>query len=111
MLKLNVKHHISLRGYDNPAGYLRKKGFSNWFSHKLLNNKLTRISFSELENLCLLFGCTPNDLFDWEENSKSKIYANHPLSALKKEKDTMNFISGLTYNQLKEIAKIAKEKK
>lgn len=111
MLKLDINHHVSLRGYDNTAQFLRRNGFSNWISHKLVHYQLTNINIRELEQLCTLFRCTPNDLFRWEPEKNQKDAASHPLSALNKKAVDADMMSTLTYEQLKEISKIVGEKK
>jgi len=111
MLKLDINHHVSLRGYDNTSQFLRRHGFSNWISHKLTHNQLSGISFREMEQLCTLFRCTPNDLFAWVPEKNEKNVAAHPLNALSKKAVDENLVSNLSYEQLKEISKIVKEKK
>ena len=111
MLKLDIEHHVSLRGYENAGAFLRKQGFSNWLSHKLSNNLLTTIRLDEIEHLCTLFRCTPNDLFRWQPGKNEKDAASHPLNALNEPRADINIIGNLNYDQLKAILKIAGEKK
>ena len=111
MLKLDINHHVSLRGYDKASQFLRRNGFSSWISHKLTHQQLTNISLRELEQLCTLFRCTPNDLFTWQPEKNQKDAASHPLSALNKKAVDEEMMSTLTYEQLKEISKIVREKK
>jgi DNA-binding Xre family transcriptional regulator len=106
-----MEHHVSLRGYDNTAAFLRKQGFSNWISHKLTHNQLSGLRFDELERLCSLFRCTPNDLFRWQPEKNMKDAASHPLNALNEKRADGNLISSLNYEHLKEILKIVGEKK
>jgi DNA-binding Xre family transcriptional regulator len=111
MLTIDINHHVSLRGYDNASQFLRRNGFSNWISHKLTHHQLTNISLRELEQLCTLFRCTPNDLLKWQPEKNEKDAASHPLHALNKKGVDENMMSTLTYEQLKEISKIVAEKK
>ncbi len=36
--------------------------------NKMINNETKSIRYENIETLCLLFGCTPNDLFEFSED-------------------------------------------
>jgi len=105
MLVLNIHHLCAARGYESAAHFLRKYGFSNHLSHKLTAKTQTTIPLAQMEQLCCLFKCTPNDLLEWIPE-KGMDVAAHPLSLLKKTNPPENIFSSLTYEQLREAAKI-----
>jgi DNA-binding Xre family transcriptional regulator len=108
MLKINVKKHCMLRNATDTNDFLRKHGFTHWRINKLNSDKMKSITFAELEKLCTVFRCTPNDLFEW---LPEKAEANgHPLTPLLPEKPNILPIENLSYAQLKDIAKIVNEK-
>jgi DNA-binding Xre family transcriptional regulator len=111
MLKLNIKKHCRLRNYPDSAAFLRTQGVTSWLSHRLSNEKLNSISFNNLEMLCNLFKCTPNDLFDWTPGNNTGDVSKHPLNALRPQNEPGLQVETLSYSQLKEIAKIVGEKK
>jgi DNA-binding Xre family transcriptional regulator len=111
MLKLNIHKHCRLRNYPDSAAFLRTQGMTHWISHKLANEKLKSISFADLEKLCTIFRCTPNDLLEWIPNEAGKDTSAHPLHALRPQNDFSLQVKNLSFEQLKEIAKIVGEKK
>ena len=111
MLTLNIKKHCRLRNYPDSAAFLRTRGVTSWLSHRLSNEKLSNISFANLEMLCHLFKCTPNDLFEWTPGSSSDDVSNHPLHALRPQSEPLLRVETLSFSQLKEIAKIIDDKK
>lgn len=112
MLKLNIDKHCRLRNFENSPAFLRRKGFSHWKSNQLGSPNLNSITFDDLERLCELFKCTPNDLFEWTPNKGGDAKnGEHPLSILKKDDSVTSEINQLSFAQLKEIARVLKEKK
>lgn len=112
MLKLDIDKHCRLRKQTITHAYLRREGFSHWVSHQLTNSKNKNLKFHDLERLCILFKCTPNDLLEWVPNNQAdETNSEHPLAPLKKEKNMADDIGNLSYAQLKELAKIIREKK
>ena len=111
MLKLDIEHHASLRGFSDAAAFLRKQGYSHWKSHRLTRTLLTTINLAELEHLCKLLRCTPNDLLRWEPAKNERDIETHPLKALSENRVDENLLSTLNYEQLRAIMKIAAEKK
>lgn len=111
MLILNISYHCRMRGHNNPAKYLRQNGFSNHLSHKLTNNTQTTIPLKQLEELCELFQCTPNDIIEWIPDEVDAEDKTHHLISLKKDKEEPSLLQDLTYEQLKKIAAIVREKK
>ena len=86
MLYFNIKRVLDLRGIDKPYSFLVKNGFVSQTATNIINNRLQRITPQQLEKLCLLLRCTPNDLIDWKPGANSVVPENHPIRALTKEK-------------------------
>lgn len=90
MLYLNLQAIFEAKGIDNPANYLWKNGFTRHTAHNLLYNKTEGINFKHLEQLCLVLQCTPNDLFNWQNENKLLNEEIHPLKQIKKERNKGN---------------------
>ena len=110
MLKLDIHTLCRLHNQPNARAYLNKNGFSYWVSHKFANNKTNSISLHDLELLCKVFKCTPNDLFEWIPDAQPEDTPDNPLSQLKKSKVEIK-LNQIPLEQLKEIAKLISEKK
>jgi DNA-binding Xre family transcriptional regulator len=85
MLYFNIKRLLELRGIEKPYAFLVKNGFVSQTATNMINNRLGRITPKQMEKLCLILNCTPNDLFDWRAGENSAVSAAHALHSLKKE--------------------------
>ena len=63
MLTYNFTRLFKARGIDKPFSYLVKAGYSPNFATGVVNNQVLRLNLTDIEKLCVLFQCTPNDLF------------------------------------------------
>jgi hypothetical protein len=111
MLKLNIKKHCDLRNYPDTAAFLSTQGFSHWLSNKYAAHEVESISFDDMERLCNIFRCTPNDLFEWTPADSNADTSGHPLAPLRTGQAVNLKIKSLSYEQLKEIANIVNGKK
>ena len=82
MLHLDIKGIMHDREIAHPYAYLCKNGFSPYIVSRMLNNKTKSISFRQLEKLCLLLHCTPNDLYVWQAVGKASRNPNQPVQQL-----------------------------
>ncbi len=66
MIKLDV---LSLLEKNNKTKYwlYKQLGMSYQNFNKMINNETKSIRYENIETLCLLFDCTPNDLFKMTE--------------------------------------------
>jgi DNA-binding Xre family transcriptional regulator len=106
MIYLNLKPIFEAKGIDNPNHFLWKNGFTRHSAHNLLNNKTAGISFRHLEQLCLLLGCSPNDLLTWQQTNKTNVLPTHSLQTLTKEKSKGSItqtLRQLPVNKLQEL--------
>ena len=112
MLKYNFNRMFKARGVEKPHSYLRKAGFSPAFASKIKNNKIKRLELNELERLCLLLRCTPNDLMEWVPEPNANVSDTHPMKELKKPEHEVDFVKTLNevpIGKLEELERILKE--
>ena len=66
MVKLDV---LNLLKKNNKTKYwlYKQLGMSYQNFNKMINNETKSIRYENIETLCLLFECTPNDLFKFTE--------------------------------------------
>jgi putative transcriptional regulator len=82
MLYLNVGRVMNLRGIIKRFAFLHKNGFIRSSAAAMANNQTWQIKFEQLEKLCLLLNCTPNDLFQWKPDENQAVSENTALKAL-----------------------------
>ncbi|WP_320054845.1 helix-turn-helix transcriptional regulator [uncultured Acetobacteroides sp.] len=83
MICYNLERIILLRGHSKPVAFLQSKGFPYYKCHRMLSNP-KMVSFKELERLCKLLHCTPNDLMEWIPDKKRTPESDHPLDKLRR---------------------------
>ena len=66
MIKLNVAPLLEKSGKTRYWLY-KQLGMSYQNFNKMINNETKSIRYENIETLCLLFDCTPNDLFEITE--------------------------------------------
>ncbi|CAN5587913.1 hypothetical protein BH10ACI1_BH10ACI1_08850 [soil metagenome] len=88
MLYFNIRRLLDLRGIDKPYAFLVKNGFVSQTATNMINNQVGHIKPQQMEKLCLLLNCTPNDLFDWRPDKNMVVPDNHALRSLTKEKSS-----------------------
>ncbi len=86
MLYFNIKRVLELRGIEKPYSFLAANGFASQTATNFLNNQIGHIKPAQMEKICLLLHCTPNDLFDWRPDKNTAGAENHPLKALTRTK-------------------------
>lgn len=66
MVKLNV---LELLQKNNRTKYwlYKQLGMSYQNFNKMINNQTKSIKYENIENICLLLNCTPNDLFIFKD--------------------------------------------
>ena len=114
MLYFNIKRVLDLRGIDKPYAFLVKNGFVSQTATNIINDRIARITPAQMERLCFLLNCTPNDLFDWRASANSVVPENHPLKSLAKEKNTppiSQMIKDIPVGKLGELEAIINELK
>lgn len=106
MIKYNFNRVFKARGIDKPFTYLTKAGFSDNFATKIKNDKIKRLGLKELEKLCILLRCTPNDIYEWNPDDDSQVDKDHPLSVIRKSDKVFDLTKTLNSVPLAELDKI-----
>jgi DNA-binding Xre family transcriptional regulator len=111
MIHYNFERILKARGVDKPFSYLKKAGFSDNFATKIKNNKVVVLRLKELEKLCTLLRCTPNDFYEWTPDSNTDIDKEHPLHAIRKSDkvvDLTKTLNSIPLGKLDEIEQMIK---
>ncbi len=66
MIKLRVLELLEKNGKTKYWLY-KQLGMSYQNFNKMVNNETKSIRYENIETLCLLFNCTPNELFEFNE--------------------------------------------
>ena len=80
MLKFNLRPLLQLKGATKLIAYLFHHGFTKNKAQHLIKDQVKVLYISDIEKLCQVFNCTPNDLFAYEESEANPL---PPDSALK----------------------------
>lgn len=90
MLKINIQDRLKEKGLNkNQFAKLMQIGYPA--ACALYDGTTTRISFDTLENICKVLECTPNDIFESDDqNYKHLLTYAIKLSELKNQKGDTN---------------------
>lgn len=113
MINFNFERVFKARGIDKPFTYLIKAGFSDNFATKIKNNRVKRIGLKELEKLCIILRCTPNDFYQWTPDANDKSYSEHPLNIIRKTDkviDLTKTLNSIPLGELEEIEALINDK-
>lgn len=106
MINYNFYRIFKARGVDKPFTYLTKAGFSDNYATKIKNNKIRRIGLKELEKLCILLRCTPNDFYEWIPENDGQVNKDHPLNVIRKSDKVFDLTKTLNSVPLGELDKL-----
>jgi DNA-binding Xre family transcriptional regulator len=84
MLTFNFTRVFKSRGIDKSFSYLVKSGYSGNFATRIANNRIEKLNLKDIERLCILLQCTPNDLLEWIPGSKDLNTGDHPVNKIKR---------------------------
>ncbi|MBI1767430.1 MAG: helix-turn-helix transcriptional regulator [Bacteroidetes bacterium] len=70
MLTFDLARLMESKEIQNPLQFLMKSGLTRHTASRLLHQNVASINYRNLEQLCLILNCTPNDLFSWTPDSK-----------------------------------------
>lgn len=68
MIRLDVLNLLEKKGKTKYWLY-KQLGMSYQNFNKMINNQTLSIRYSNIETMCLLLECTPNELFVFDENT------------------------------------------
>jgi DNA-binding Xre family transcriptional regulator len=103
MINYNFDRIFKARGVDKPFTYLTNAGFSDNYATKIKNNKIRRIGLKELEKLCILLRCTPNDFYEWIPENEEQVDKVHPLNVIRKSDKVFDLTKTLNSVPLGEL--------
>jgi DNA-binding Xre family transcriptional regulator len=106
MLTFNFSRIFKARGIDKPFSYLVKVGYSDNFATRIVNNRIQRLDLANLEKLCELLQCTPNDLLEWIPGSQDKTNDKHPLISIKQSDKVVQLTQILNSVPLDKLSEI-----
>lgn len=112
MLKYSFDRVFKARGIDRPFSYLKRVGFSDNMAVNINRNKVARLHVKDMEQLCLLLHCTPNDFMVWEPENGEKVEDNHPLHKIRRNEDQVaitQMLNSVPLNKLAGIKKLIEE--
>lgn len=82
MLKYNLERLFKLRGITNPSIFLQNNGLKGYTALRIVNKKFVTLTTIQIEQLCIIFNCTPNDLMEWAPDNTSPQNENLALKKL-----------------------------
>lgn len=109
MLHFNFTRLFKARGITKPSAYLIRQGFSDKFATRVVHNDFRKLNLDDVQRLCELFLCTPNDLLEWEPGGDKTDSTTHPLASLirtEKVMDLSRTLNSVPFDKLLEIEKL-----
>ena len=112
MLLFNVERILAARGVDDKYRWLVQQGFVPQTAKVWLNYRVGYVKPAHLARLCHLLNCTPNDLFEWQDDGKTVLHDTHALRALKREArstDVQSALRNLPLDKFEKLGEIIAE--
>ncbi len=111
MLKFDFPRVFKARGIDRPFSFLVNYGYSTNMATRIVNNRTRQVNLRDIEKLCMILKCTPNDFFDWIPEKNDIDMENHPLNALKRSDKVVlaQLINDIPMDRLADIEKLVKK--
>jgi DNA-binding Xre family transcriptional regulator len=109
MLKFNFKRVFRARGIDRPFSYLVGVGFSPNYATRIVNSRIRTLNIQDIEKLCAMLGCTPNDFLEWIPDAKDAANDKHPLIPLQRNDKVIQLtqmLNSIPLDKLREIESI-----
>jgi DNA-binding Xre family transcriptional regulator len=113
MIRINLQHVLWLKNAPNARKYFVSKGINSTTAYRYARMTNRRFTFKELEVLCLIFDCTPNDIFEWipEREHAGQGYALEKLIRTYEEESLMSAIANLPMEELVDVKRYILEKR
>lgn len=112
MLHFNFTRLFRARGIHTPSKFLVQHGFSDKFAARVVRSDFRKLNIDDVEKLCEIFLCTPNDLLQWVPDSKTSDPGTHPLAPLMRDEKVMDLtrtLNSVPFERLLEIEKLIQE--
>lgn len=113
MLTFNLRSIMKTRGIEHPLKFLMRGGISRSAGWRLLQRETQTVRIGQIERICTLLLCEPNDLFAWRADKGVAYPDEFPLKRLERvevEGDIMEALSKMPLDKLKEVAKVILDK-
>ncbi len=114
MLQLSLQRILLQKGVKEPAVYLQKRGYGKKKANWLAFGKNRTISLDELEQFCVEFGCTPNQLLTWTPSRNEEDTPDHPLRPLRHTDEVLPVIElmkDISNEGIEQLERYIKERK
>lgn len=112
MLKLRIKELAKSRGITHVYSHLVQRGLSKRVAWKLADDKVLHLSLKNIELLCDIYKCEPNDLFVYDSEDKTGVKAKPWFANILPDKNRLNItdlLPGATEEQLRKMEAYMKE--
>ena len=109
MLVFNFNRIFYIKGIKFPVAWLMNHGFSDKFASGVANDRYKRMNLADVERLCTVFQCTPNDMLEWIPDNKETDLENHFMAPLLRQEKVLNLtktLNSIPYDKLIEIEKL-----
>lgn len=106
MLTFNFSRIFKARGIDKPFSFLVRAGYSDNFATRIVHSRHDKLNLKNIERLCELFQCTPNDLLEWIPKNKDADNGSHPLISLKRSGSAVQLVKILSSIPLDKLGDI-----
>ncbi len=109
MLIFNFSRLFKARGIDKPFTHLVKAGYSDNFATRIVNSRIEKLNLKDVERLCEMLSCTPNDLLEWIPGNDQKSTDSHPLVSLRRTETVLNLtqiLSSVPLDKLSDIERL-----
>jgi DNA-binding Xre family transcriptional regulator len=112
MIRINLQHLLLLKNVHDARKFFVDKGINSTTAYRYVKMTNTRFTFKELEMLCLMFDCTPNDILEWIPNREhaSQGYALEKLIRTQEEESLIHVIAKLPVEELMDVKRYILEK-
>lgn len=108
MLHFNFTRLFRARGITTPTAYMMRNGFSDKFATRVGRNDFRKLNLDDVQRLCELFRCTPNDLLEWQPTSDIADPSTHPLAPLMRTEKVLDLTRTLNSVSLEKLLEIEK---
>ena len=112
MLTYNFKRIFRARGVNKPFSYLVKAGYSENMATRIVNGRVKELGLADMEKLCVLLQCTPNDFLEWTPGRHDTNIENHPLAPLKRDETVVHLtqlLNTMPLEKLQAMEKVIKQ--
>jgi DNA-binding Xre family transcriptional regulator len=112
MLVFNIRRVLAIRGIGRALDFMTKNGFTRASAVNIYNFYVSNIKVKNLEKLCRLLNCTPNDFFEWRAvENEEPIAETHALNSLRRDKtaEINNLMKEIPLEKLSEVEGFLKE--